>query len=117
MSTASSTSRVDSTTSSCGGAENLSPGEIEDSLLAFVTEVAVAGAPGPEWGEAVAAEVALVDEAEGKLQQWVRERLCPTKTPQHIQFGQERPYNETGKLRGTHRARRTEQRRVTPRTN
>lgn len=85
------------------GAENLSPGEIEDALIAHptVAEAAVVGVPDPEWGEAVAAAVVLeaagqVSEAE--LQDWVRERLRSTKTPQLIQFRDEMPYNETGKL-------------------
>jgi acyl-CoA synthetase (AMP-forming)/AMP-acid ligase II len=85
------------------GAENLSPGEIEDTLLAHpaVAEAAVVGIPDPEWGEAVAAAVILADGAEAseaELQQWVRDRLRSTKTPTCIQFRQEMPYNETGKL-------------------
>ena len=41
------------------GAENLSPGEIEDALLSHpaVAEAAVVGVPDAEWGEAVAAAV------------------------------------------------------------
>jgi acyl-CoA synthetase (AMP-forming)/AMP-acid ligase II len=85
------------------GAENLSPGEIEDTLLGHpaVIEAAVVGIPDPEWGEAVAAAIVLADGevvTEDELQQWVRERLRSTKTPQVIQFRDEMPYNETGKL-------------------
>jgi acyl-CoA synthetase (AMP-forming)/AMP-acid ligase II len=85
------------------GAENLSPGEIEDTLLSHpaVAEAAVVGIPDPEWGEAVAAAVVLVEGADctaEELQQWVRDRLRSTKTPQLIQFRDELPYNETGKL-------------------
>jgi len=85
------------------GAENLSPGEIEDTLLSHpsVAEAAVVGVPDAEWGEAVAAAVVLEEGSEvseHELQQWVRERLRSTKTPDHIQFRAEMPYNETGKL-------------------
>ena len=85
------------------GAENLSPGEIEDALLQHpaVAEAAVVGIPDPEWGEAVAAAVVLrpdEEAGEGELKDWVKERLRSTKTPQVIQFREEMPYNETGKL-------------------
>jgi acyl-CoA synthetase (AMP-forming)/AMP-acid ligase II len=85
------------------GGENLSPGEIEDTLLEHpaVAEATVVGVPDEEWGEAVAAAVVLkpgqtvaVDE----LQAFVRERLRSTKTPELIQIRTEMPYNETGKL-------------------
>jgi acyl-CoA synthetase (AMP-forming)/AMP-acid ligase II len=85
------------------GAENLSPGEIEETILSHpaVADVAVVGIPDQEWGEAVAAAVVLEDGhdvSDEELKSWVRERLRSTKTPQVIQFRQEMPYNETGKL-------------------
>ncbi len=85
------------------GAENLSPGEIEDTLIEHpsVAEAAVVGIPDQEWGEAVAAAVVLKAETqatEEELQTFVRERLRSTKTPQFIQFRSDMPYNETGKL-------------------
>jgi acyl-CoA synthetase (AMP-forming)/AMP-acid ligase II len=85
------------------GAENLSPGEIEDALMAHaaVAEAGVVGVPDQEWGECVVAAVVLVtgsqaDEAE--LMTWVRGRLRSTKTPEYIEFRDELPYSETGKL-------------------
>ena len=85
------------------GGENLSPGEIEDVLLAHdaVADVAVVGVPDEQWGEGVAAAVVLRDgcRAEvGELQAWVRERLRSSRTPERIEFWDELPYNETGKL-------------------
>jgi len=85
------------------GAENLSPGEIEDALLDHpgVAEAAVVGVPDTEWGETVAAAVVRrpgADVSEDELKQWVRERLRSTKTPAVIEFREELPYSETGKL-------------------
>ncbi len=85
------------------GGENLSPGEIEDTLLAHpaVADCAVVGVPDTQWGEAVAAAVvpapgARVEAAE--LQRFVRDRLRSSRMPQHVFFLSELPYNETGKL-------------------
>lgn len=85
------------------GAENMSPGEIEDVLLehAAIRDAAVVGTPDEQWGEAVAAVVVL---KQGKqtsaqeLQEWVKNRLRSSRVPQRIEFRDELPYNETGKL-------------------
>lgn len=86
------------------GAENLSPGEIEDVLLAHpaVAEAAVFGLPDAEWGEQVAAAVVLRPghgaTSVEDLQAHVRERLRSTKTPQDLRVVPELPHSETGKL-------------------
>ena len=78
------------------GAENLSPGEIEAVLVSHpaVAEAAVFGLPDTEWGEKVVAAVVLKpggDVDESALQQWVRERLRSTKTPERIHFRRRAP--------------------------
>jgi acyl-CoA synthetase (AMP-forming)/AMP-acid ligase II/ferredoxin len=85
------------------GAENLSPGEIEDAIMSHpaVVEVAVVGIADRQWGEAPAAAVVLAAGATVSaedLQEWVRERLRSARTPTVIRFCDELPYNETGKL-------------------
>ncbi len=86
------------------GAENLSPGEIEDALRSHdaVADAAVFGLPDPEWGECVAAAVVRraghEQVAAADLRSYVRDRLRSTKAPQVIRFVSELPYNETGKL-------------------
>jgi acyl-CoA synthetase (AMP-forming)/AMP-acid ligase II len=85
------------------GAENLSPGEIEDVLTEHeaVAAACVVGVPDTQWGEVVAAAVVLVADAqasEAELRSWVRARLRSTKTPEFIEFRDELPFNETGKL-------------------
>jgi acyl-CoA synthetase (AMP-forming)/AMP-acid ligase II len=85
------------------GAENLSPGEIEDVLVQHpaVTDAGVVGVPDTEWGEKVVAVVVLAEGAtatEPELQGWVKGNLRSSKVPAHIDFVDELPYNETGKL-------------------
>ena len=85
------------------GGENMSPGEIEDVLLEHkaVSDAAVVGVPDEQWGEAVAA-VVVVREGEQatieQLQAWVKDHLRSSRVPQRIEFAQELPYNEVGKM-------------------
>lgn len=85
------------------GGENISPGEVEDVLLLHeaVADCAVVGVPDEHWGEGVAAVVVTrqghsVSEAE--LQAWVTDHLRSSRSPGRIEFRDELPYNETGKL-------------------
>jgi acyl-CoA synthetase (AMP-forming)/AMP-acid ligase II len=85
------------------GGENMSPGEIEDALLAHpaVAEACVCGIPDVQWGEKVVAAVVLraghaTDES--SLQEWVRSRLRSSRMPSRVEFRDELPYTDTGKL-------------------
>ena len=83
------------------GGENMSPGEIEDVLLEqdHVGEVAVVGVPSEEWGEAVACAAVLKSQASvEELQTWVKDHMRSSRVPEVIEFWDELPYNETGKL-------------------
>ncbi|MFU8817671.1 MAG: class I adenylate-forming enzyme family protein [Pseudomonadales bacterium] len=85
------------------GGENMSPGEIEDTLIGHpaVRDAAVVGVADEQWGEAVAAVVVLTpgrtaDAAE--LQAWVKTHMRSSRVPQTVVFVDELPYTETGKL-------------------
>jgi acyl-CoA synthetase (AMP-forming)/AMP-acid ligase II len=84
------------------GAENISPGEIEDVLRAHpdVADVAVLGLPDDHWGERVAAVIVPrgAAPAADDLARFVKARLRSTKTPETWEFRSELPYNDTGKL-------------------
>ncbi|WP_395103819.1 class I adenylate-forming enzyme family protein [Actinomadura sp. SCN-SB] len=85
------------------GGENLSPGEIEETLATHpaVAEAAVVGVPDQEWGERPEAVVVFASgesAGEEELRDWVRVRLRSAKTPTRIHVRAELPYNETGKL-------------------
>jgi long-chain acyl-CoA synthetase len=85
------------------GGENISPGEIEEVLLAHpaVRDVAVVAVADETWGEAIAAAIVLhpgMSPEPSSLQQLVRDQLRSSRIPQHVRFVDELPYNELGKL-------------------
>lgn len=85
------------------GGENLSPGEIEDVLLAHgaVSEAVVVGVPDEEWGEAVAAVVVLQPGASAtpdELSDFVVAHLRSSRRPAVVQIRDQLPYSDTGKV-------------------
>lgn len=81
------------------GGENISPGEIEDVLLAHpdVNDVAVIGIPNDQWGETIGA-VVVGTATEDDLKALVAERLRSSRSPDTVMYRDELPYNDTGKL-------------------
>ena len=85
------------------GGENIYPREIEEVLVEHpaVREVAVVGAPDPKWGEAVTAVVAAVpgrEVSEEELIDFCRERIASYKKPKKVEFVDELPKNNYGKI-------------------
>ena len=84
------------------GGENMSPGEIEDVVIGHPTirNAAAIGVPDREWGE----KIVLVAVADGQpptateIEELVRTRLRSSRVPSHIEFVDDLPHNDTGKL-------------------
>ena len=88
------------------GGVNIYPQEIENLLIGHpkVADVAVVGAPHEEMGDQVVAVIQPMDWADAgpdlaaELSAWTRERLSHVKLPRRIDFMQELPRHQTGKL-------------------
>jgi len=85
------------------GGENIAPAEVEAVLLSHpsVDEAAVIGAPDEEWGQRVAAFVALRPGAVAtadELGEFCRARLASFKKPEIVRFVDELPKNPMGKV-------------------
>jgi len=88
------------------GGVNIYPQEVEDLLVTHpeVADVAVFGVPNDDFGEEVKAVVQPADwsragaDFEAELIAWCRERLADVKCPRSVDFEQEMPRAETGKL-------------------
>jgi len=85
------------------GGVNIYPIEIEACLLKLhgVGDCAVFGVPDEEFGEAVAAAVQLLPGAtlsEDQIRSHVREHLAGFKAPKVIEFHDELPREDSGKI-------------------
>ena len=85
------------------GGENMSPGEIEDVLIEHpgIDDVCVTGVHDDEWGEAVAVVIVRAPGAtvtDDEVRELVRSKLRSSRVPSIVEFRDELPYNETGKL-------------------
>ena len=85
------------------GGENIAPAEIEEVLREHdaIADVAVVGLPDEEWGQIIAAVIVLragVALDADEVRAFARERLRTSKTPDVIEFRDELPHTETGKL-------------------
>ena len=92
------------------GGVNVYPAEIEGLLITHdkVADVAVFGIPHPEYGEEVMAVVQPMKwadaspETEMELIDWMRERLSSVKVPRKVDFLEQLPRMDNGKLYKRH---------------
>ena len=92
------------------GGVNVYPAEIEGLLVTHpqVADVAVFGIPNEEFGEEVKAVVQLMNHAEASqetaeaLMHWMKERLSSVKVPKSVDFMEQLPRMDNGKLYKRH---------------
>ena len=86
------------------GGENMSPGEIEDVLMAHpaIADAAAVAVPSTEWGEAVGIAIVIrpghAAPSDEELRTLIRGRLRSSRVPEKIAILNALPYNEMGKL-------------------
>lgn len=85
------------------GGENVYPAEVEDIVSAHpsIAEVAVIGTPSEQWGEAVTAVVALVENETltlEALREFAGASLARYKLPSRLEIVEEIPHNASGKM-------------------
>lgn len=85
------------------GGSNIYPREVEEALLTLpgVAEVAVVGAPDPEWGEVAVAFVMLqtgVHLGQAELDQHCLAQIARFKRPKQYHFVDSMPKKNTGKV-------------------
>ena len=92
------------------GGVNVYPAEIEGLLVThpLVADVAVFGIPNEEFGEEVKAVVQLMNHAQATqetaedLMHWMKERLSSVKVPKSVDFMEQLPRMDNGKLYKRH---------------
>jgi long-chain acyl-CoA synthetase len=88
------------------GGVNIYPAEIDSVLLEHpaVGDAAVIGVPSPEWGEEVLAVIepragtAPTDDLAGELITFCRDRLAHYKCPRRVEFVDQLPRQDNGKI-------------------
>ncbi len=85
------------------GGANIFPTEIEAVLIdaPFIQDVAVFGAPDPEFGEKIVAAIQAMpgwEANEAEVRDWLEGRLARFKHPRIIDFHQALPREDSGKI-------------------